>query len=259
MSNVLLQLDNISFSYGNKPVLTNCTAAVNAQTTTVILGGNGQGKSTLMKCILRYQTCKTGNIFLDGKEIAAYSVKELAKLVSYVPQLNSIINDCVVRDYIVEGRTPYLEGFSLPRKSDYLKAEQYANKLGIDSFLGKHLSHLSGGELQMVMIARALVQETPLILMDEPLSALDMKKQFEILEIIKNLERDGKTILLTTHNPNHAISLNCNVWILDQQRITHIGSADQIITSDLLHEIYSPNVVLFTGDNWKCCGFSEIP
>lgn len=258
MSSPILKLENISFSYGNQIILDKCSSSVEPQSITAILGGNGQGKTTLMKCILKHNICNSGKILLQGKEISEYSIKEYAKIVSYVPQLNSIINDCIVRDYIVEGRTPYLYGFSLPKKQDYIKGEFYAEKLGVEHFLGKSLSQLSGGELQMVMIVRALVQETPVILMDEPLSALDMKRQYEFLKIIKNLEQEGKTILFTTHNPNHAISLKCMIWVLNHKTILQSGKADEIITEKLLQEVYNKNVVLRTGSDWKCCSFTDI-
>lgn len=258
MSNHILKLENISFSYGNQIILDKCSSSVEQQSITAILGGNGQGKTTLMKCILKHNIYNSGKIILKRKEITEYSIRDYAKIVSYVPQLNSIVNDCVVRDYIVEGRTPYLQGFSLPKKQDYLKGEFYAEKLGVEKFLGKYLSQLSGGEIQMIMIVRALVQETPIILMDEPLSALDMKNQYEVLKIIKNLEQEGKTILFTTHNPNHAIALKCMVWILNHKTISQSGKADEIITEKLLQEIYNTNIILREGIDWKCCGFTDI-
>ena len=258
MTKKILELEEVSFSYGQNLVLDKCSSEVEAQTTTAILGGNGQGKTTLMKCILKQNTLKSGRILLDEKDVSGYSEREYAQKVSYVPQLNSLVNDCVVRDYIVEGRTPYLQGFSLPKKQDYLIGESYAEKLGVQHFLGKHLSQLSGGELQMVMIARALVQETPVILMDEPLSALDMKNQYEVLTTIKGLEQEGKTILFTTHNPNHAIALNCMVWVLDHSAIVYNGRTDDVITEEMLQQIFDSNIILRNGDGWKCCSFTNI-
>ena len=260
MSSMILQLENISFSYEksikNIMILDKCSADVEPQDTTAILGRNGQGKTTLMRCMLRFLKCSSGRILLQGKEISEYSVNEYARRVSYVPQLNGVSNDCVVRDYIVEGRTPYLKIFSSPKKGDYEKGEFYAEKLGVKDFLGKHLSQLSGGQLQMVMITRALMQETPIILMDEPLSALDMKNQYEVMKLIKNLEQEGKTILFTTHNPNHALALKCTVWVLNNGSIFQSGKADEIITEELLQKIYGTNIALRSGNGWKCCGFA---
>ena len=258
MNDPILKLESVSFSYQDRIILDKCSSETKQQNTTAILGGNGQGKTTLMKCIVRQNICSSGRILLQGKEISEYSTKGYARIVSYVPQLSSVVNDCIVRDYIVEGRTPYLQGFTLPKKQDYLKGEFYAEKLGIKYHLGKYLSQLSGGELQMVMIARALVQETPIILMDEPLSALDMKNQYEVLLLIKKLEREGKTILFTTHNPNHAIALKCMVWVLNDKTISQSGMANDIITDKLLQEVYSTNVVLRTGTGWKYCSFTDI-
>lgn len=262
MNKMILQLENISFSYeksiNNIMILDKCSAGVEPQSVTAILGRNGQGKTTLIRCILKLVKCRSGRILLQGKEISKYSVEEYARKISYVPQLNAVVNDSAARDYIVEGRTPYLKFSSLPKKEDYEKSEFYAEKMGVKDCLGKYLSQLSGGQLQMVMIARALVQETPIILMDEPLSALDMKNQYEVMKLIKSLTQEGKTILFTTHNPNHALALKCMVWLLNNSTIFRSGKVDEIITEELLQEIYGTNISLRSDNGWKCCGFSDV-
>lgn len=254
-----IQLNGLSFSYGRHCVLKDCTAEAEAQTTTVLLGTNGQGKSTLLKCILRHLHCQGNMITIFGKKISDYSVRQYARIISYVPQSLNIKNNGIARDFIVEGRTPYLQGFSLPGKLDYLTGEKYAEEVGAQHLLGKRVSQLSGGELQLVMIARALTQETPIILMDEPMSALDMRNQYEIMRIIQALQQDGKTILFTSHNPNHAIMLNSNLWILKDGAMLCAGAAMSGLTETVLQNIYGECVSLHQyGKNGMLCAFSPL-
>lgn len=254
-----IQLNGLSFSYGHHCVLKGCTAEAEAQMTTVLLGTNGQGKSTLLKCILRLLHCQENMITVYEKKISDYSVRQYARIISYVPQSLSIKNNGIVRDFIVEGRTPYLQGFSLPVKQDYLTGEKYAEEIGVQHLLGKRVSQLSGGELQLVMIARALTQETPIILMDEPMSALDMRNQYEIMRIIQSLQQNGKTILFTSHNPNHAIMLNSNLWILKEGAMFYAGATMSGLTETMLQSIYGKCVSLHQyGNNGMFCAFSPI-
>lgn len=152
---------------------------------------------------------------VSGKSINSYSFKEYAKLVSVVPQLSSIKQvDYKVRDFMVEGRTPYLSAFTVPGIKEYEFSEKIAKKMGVEKYLDKEFTELSGGQQQLVLLARALVQDTPIILLDEPMSALDLRNQSFLLKIIRQLSVEEKTVLFSTHNPNHALLLGCDVVML---------------------------------------------
>lgn len=116
--------------------------------------------------------------------------------------------------------------------------EKYANLMGIQNILNSNLMHLSGGQLQLVAITRALVQETPIIIMDEPMSALDLGNQVTILRLIKDLSQLEKTIIFTTHNPNHAIALNCDICLLDAGQVVVSGKAKSVLTLEVIQKVY---------------------
>ena len=240
MGKKLISVENLSFSYKNHKVLRKCDFNIYDKSINALIGINGAGKTTLFNCLIKGLTNYDGNIFYNNEEIKKISYKGLAKLVSFVPQLSLLGNiDCPVRDFLVEGRTPYLKPFAIPNKNDYLIVEKYAKEIGVYNLLGSNLMNLSGGQLQLILIARALIQETDIIIMDEPMSALDLTNQAVVLKLIKSLNKKGKTIVFTTHNPNHAIALNCNVLVLADGKILNSGIANEVLTTQTISEIYS--------------------
>lgn len=258
MDNIAIELDSLTTGYGNKIIIEECSVKLNEKSITALLGANGQGKTTLIKSILNYLKIKKGNINVYGKNIKDYSVQDLSKIIAYVPQSNSVHHDIIARDYIVEGRTPYLGLFSAPQLEDYIIVEKYSEMLGIANILGSNIQHLSGGQLQMVMIARALVQETPIVIMDEPMAALDLAHQVSLMKIFNQINALGKTILFTTHNPNHAFALKCNVWIMNDKKIVRSGKAEDALSENVLKAIYGNNVLIIEQDGIKSCTFKSI-
>lgn len=255
MNNIALEINKISFSYNKQCVLNECSGKIEAGTITALLGSNGQGKTTLIKCLLGYLKISSGDIKIFDRNIKNYAIRELAKKISYVPQMNETLNDVIVRDYIVEGRTPYLGNFSMPRLDEYLLVEKYADMLGIVNLLSKSVNQLSGGQMQSVMIVRALTQETDIIIMDEPMAALDMSLQMGFLKMTENLKKLGKTIIFTTHNPEHALVLNCNTWVMKNGKIAYAGLANNILNEMVLKELYGPGIVLVDYKDRKLCSF----
>lgn len=240
-----IQINDLSFSYGNKKVLNNFSLNIYKGTIVSILGANGAGKTTLFNCLTKNLKVPDGKILYESVDINKLSYKDLSKTVSFVSQLNSFNeSDCSVRDYLVEGRTPYVKLFSTPSKNDYLLVEKYASRMGIENILNSNLMHLSGGQLQIVLITRALIQETPIIIMDEPMSALDLENQVIILRLIKQLSKQSKTMIFTTHNPNHVIALNCETCLLDKGRMFACGNAKKVLTIDIIKKIYGDNFEL---------------
>ena len=258
MDNAVIEIKNITFAYGKKIVLKECTVNLYEHNITALLGTNGQGKTTLIKCILNYLKPFNGKIDVYGKDIQKYTIQDLSKNISYVPQSNTVLYDTITRDYIVEGRTPYLGMFSSPKLEDYRIVERYAEMLGITEMLSDNIQHLSGGQLQMVMVARALVQETPIIIMDEPMAALDLSHQAELMKLFNKMKRLGKTILFTTHNPNHALALKCNVWIMKDKKIACSGYADEILNMETLNDLYGQDVVVIENSDIKSCSFKSF-
>lgn len=242
----ILSIHNLSFSYDRKkPVLSGVNLEIEEGSVTGILGRNGCGKSTLFNIIIGYLSSFSGEVTVGGDSVLTLSTTEFSRRVAYVPQ-NSIVNmDFTVFEYILFGRNCHVRFGSGLSENDYRQVYRYAELCGISNLLEKNINHVSGGEKQLACIARALVQESPLILMDEPMSALDFGNQAKLLRMIQTLKESGKTILFTTHNPNYVINLNCDVAIVSNGEIPFHGKADEIITVDMLTEIYGEEILVF--------------
>ena len=245
MSNIL-SVCELCFSYSKKePVLRGVDLEIKENSVTGILGRNGCGKSTLFDNIIGHSRFSGGKITVGGDDITALSARELSRRAAYVPQ-NSVVNmDFTVFEFILFGRNCHLPLSGSPSDSDHELVYKYAERCGISKLLEKSVNRVSGGERQLACIARALVQESPLILMDEPASALDYGNQARLLRIIQELQAAGKTIIFTTHDPSFVIRLGCDAAIMADGKITAHGKAREIVTPDRLVEIYGEDVLLF--------------
>lgn len=242
MHDTLLKVNNLSFSYGNKQVLHGLSCSIERGQTYTLLGRNGSGKTTFFKCMLKQNQIDSDSVYLEGTDITKISIAHYSKLVSYVPQLISQENrDISTRDYLVQGRSPYLKTFGVPKKEDYLASLHYARMVGIEDVIGSSLNELSGGQLQLICITRALIQETPLIIMDEPLSALDIPNQLKILSVIEKLEKLGKTIIFSSHNPNHAIHLHSKILLMKNGEMK-TGDCQSLINQETLSDAYECDI-----------------
>lgn len=249
----MIDIENLSFGYSSdRYVLNNITAHADCNTITALLGINGCGKSTLLRCINGLYKSAKASIRIDHTPLTCLKTTDVAKKISFVPQLTDTACEIIVRDYLVEGRTPHLGEFGIPKERDYIICESYANKVGISDLLDKNYKNLSGGEKQLVSVTRALVQETPIILFDEPLSALDLQKQAKILKLFLELQKLGKTIIFSTHNPNHALLLRSNIWLLSEDRI-ETDSACNLLTEQKLQGIYGTGIKLIRMENASYC------
>ena len=255
----MIEISHVTFGYGRSIILRDINLTVQPRSITAIIGINGVGKSTLINCLSKQSEIRDGEILVDGKNIVDYSFNEYAKIVSVVPQLTSIRPiDYKVRDFMVEGRTPYLSAFAVPGLVDYNFSEKVAKKMEVDKYLDKEFSKLSGGEQQIILLARALVQDTPIILLDEPMSALDLRNQAFLLKMIKKLSAEGKTVLFSTHNPNHALALDCNVCIIHDHKVFRYGTATDVLTTDVIRELYGPDTCIYENRGRRFCEICMI-
>ena len=235
----ILEVKNLSFGYEkNSKVLDGVNLCIEEGSITAILGKNGCGKSTLLDCVIGYNDYDEGQVIIDKEDIKGLSPKELSKKVAYISQNTTINLDYTVLEFILFGRTCHLAFGSAPKEKDYKIAKENAEKLGITHLLSKDINKISCGERQLAFIARALAQESKIIVMDEPTASLDYGNQLRLFEIIMDLKEKGKTIVFTTHNPEHVKLLNCDVAIINDGRIIQKGNANEIITKELLVEIY---------------------
>ena len=255
----MIDIRHMTFSYGKDNILRDINLTIEPNSLTALIGLNGAGKSTLFGCLSKQNEISAGEITVHGKNIRDYSFNEYAKVVSVVPQLSSITRlDYKVRDFLVEGRTPYLSAFAVPGMKEYCFSEKIAVEMGVDQYLDAEFNKLSGGEQQLVLIARALVQDTPVILLDEPMSALDLKNQSFLLKIIKKLSTEGKTVLFSTHNPNHALALDCNVCLIHNNQVFDYGKASEVLSADAIRDIYGTDICLYENKGTRYCEIIAI-
>ena len=237
---MILEVDKLCFRYPNtkRTILKDVSFSLDHGEVLSILGANGAGKSTMLNCIANLYSPVSGEIRLHGKPMKDLSMTEVARLIGYVPQIHTPTYAYSVREFVVMGRTPYIGTFSKPSAEDYDIAENAIESLGISHLIDKDYSRISGGERQMVTIARAIAQQPEIILMDEPTAHLDYGNQYRTVEMIARLAEDGFALLMTTHNPDHAIILNGKVAVLNQKGVLGVGMASETLTDGLLSNLY---------------------
>ncbi|MGQ9471690.1 MAG: ABC transporter ATP-binding protein [Candidatus Aminicenantales bacterium] len=212
---------------------------------TAIIGPNGAGKTTFLKCVAGLLPIAKKSVFYDSQDIARMKEPFRAKLISYVPQEQSLAFNFSVLEFVVMGRAAHLPLFSLPSTSDLEIARRSLDYVGLSSFALRPLSELSSGERRLALLARSLAQETPVLLLDEPTTFLDLRHSLEILELIQRLSREkGKTIGLTLHDINQAAHFADNLVLVKNGRVKASGHPMEVLTAELLAEVYDIKVSL---------------
>lgn len=238
---MILELKNIEFSYNGSPVLRGIEFDVKKGDVVSILGVNGAGKSTLLKCINGILKPQKGEIFIDHTNIKKTSRTEIAKALAYVPQ-RSEQSFITVFDAVLLGRKPYIKWDVT--KNDIEITERVLSALGLKKLSLRYINELSGGEFQKVVIARALVQQPKVILLDEPTNNLDPKNQFEVMDIIKEISKKrGIASVIVMHNVNLAVRLSDRFVLLKEGKVFAEGGLE-IITKDNIEKVYGISVTV---------------
>ena len=251
-----LQVKNGSFGYKNKSLLQNIEFGIDGNTILTILGPNGVGKTTLLKCIMGFLPWEKGETLLNGRPLLSYSNKEIWKKISYVPQAKKSVFSYTVLDMVVMGLSASQSFFDVPKKQEYDKAYCMLETVGITKLAEKYCNELSGGELQMVMIARALVSKPELLILDEPESGLDMKNQICVLDIISRASKELNTAcIINTHFPNHALNISDSTLLMGYGNKKLLGKTSELLTEENIERFFSvrSRVVAFTAErqNYK--------
>lgn len=232
----IIQIKNLDFSYGENKILKNINLDIKNNSFTSVLGSNGCGKTTLLKNILRLVTIKNESIFINNKDISKKSREELSQMIAYVPQNERVHYHFNVRDFISLGR--YSKKTS--KDIDDLVIDEMISLTNIDNIRDKYIEELSGGEYQRVIIARALCQETPIMILDEPTSSLDPLHQIQIMNLLKNLVKEkNMSIVCTLHSLNSALDYCDESILMKEGEIVYQGESCEVIKTNTLKEVYS--------------------
>ncbi len=244
MKDSILELERVSFRYPHAEtnVLNDISFSIQKNSLCALLGPNGSGKSTLFRCCMNFLKTNEGIIRVQGEDIRALNPLQLAKHIAYVPQEHKQPFPFVVEDMVLMGRTSRMGRAIAPSKEDRDKASYAMERVGISHLHHKPFNQLSGGQRQLVLIARALAQESPLMLLDEPSSALDFSNQILLWELLKTLTNDGITILVCTHDPNHVLWFCTEAIILAQSNLIAMGHPHKLLKENVFDRMYSMNL-----------------
>lgn len=234
----MIEFADVSCGYANKPVLSGVRFRIDAGTATCVLGPNGVGKTTLFSTLLGFIPVLSGRILIDGRDSREVDDSERAKTLSYVPQAYDYPYQFTVFDTVLMGRASHVGRFSSPSAKDKAAVSECLEQLDLSSFSGRFFSELSGGEQQIVLIARALAQESRFIVMDEPSSSLDFENKGKLVNAIKALTKNGKGVLMSSHSPELAFECCDKVLLLRKDGLPLFGETDDIMTDDNLSATY---------------------
>lgn len=236
----IISLSNLTFSYdGNhQNAISDLSLEIPAGSIAAILGPNGAGKSTLLHIILGMLSPHNGQVLLAGKDLSLYSRREMSRLVGLVPQIEHIPFEFSVMEYVLLGRAPYLGILQMPSDEDYQTVSKIIEMLKLTHLAHRVVLDLSGGERQLVLLARALAQQPRILLLDEPTSHLDLSNKGHILHIIKDLAEQGVTVIFTTHDPYTAVLSARYLILMRAGRILDTGPIEQVLKSDKLTSTY---------------------
>ena len=236
-----LEIRGVSFSYNSRPALDNVTINVAEGNLLSLVGPNGSGKTTLLRCIDKILKPKKGVILVNGKDTRKIKLKELARLLGYVPQVTMSSFPSTVFDTVLLGRRPYVTWGVSPKDKEIVS--QTLALMGIEELAFRHINELSGGERQKVIIARALAQEPQVLLLDEPTSNLDIKHQLEVLGIIKSVvEERGIVAVIAIHDLNLASRFSDKIVLLHKGRIYDVGEPAKVLTQENIRTVYGVDV-----------------
>lgn len=232
-----LKIDKVEFSYSSVQVLKNVNLDISGAQLVSIIGPNGVGKSTLIHCINKILIPIGGAVTIDGKDVKEMHIKELAKEVGYVPNSSSDTFPLTVIDTVLMGRHPHSKWKSLDKDLDIVY--ETLKIMGISPLAMRSFDELSAGQHQKVMLARGLVQEPKILLLDEPTSNLDIKHQMEVTRMLRDLSRDKKmTIIMISHDLNIAAKYSDNMILMYEGSIFAVGKPEDVITEDNLRVVY---------------------
>ncbi|MFJ7936585.1 ABC transporter ATP-binding protein [Sporosarcina sp. NPDC096371] len=235
----MFTVDSVSIRYEQKSVINNFSFTVNQGEIVSIIGPNGSGKSTLLKAVARHIPYYEGTVELEGTNLKAMSPKQVARKMCMLSQKNQAPNDMTVFDLVAYGRYPHKKWFEKLNDEDREIIEWAIEKTHLTAYQDRTVSSLSGGESQRAWIAMALAQRPTILLLDEPTTYLDISHQHEVLELVRELNRDmGMTVIMVLHDLNQAARYSDNIVVVQAGEKAMYGTPNQVMTTDMIRQVY---------------------
>ena len=234
-----IEIDHITFGYDKSPLFQNLSAEIADGEFCALMGPNGSGKTTLLKCICGLLSFSSGDIRVNGKSIRNYETVELAKLISYVPQRQDNVFDITVYELVMMGLYPYQKKWQLPTMEDDAVVCEMLKRCNLTHLRSRLLRELSGGELQRSLIARAMAQQTPIMLLDEPLSNLDVSHRYEIMDILAGLNRQGVMVVIIMHDFPIAIEYATHALLVKDGVVLQHDVRDAVLTPENIRNCFN--------------------
>ena len=240
MTAPLLEFDSVSFRYpeSDHPVINDFSLSLESARATAIFGPNGAGKSTLLRLAYGRYRPSTGQLRLNGKPLQEYTRAELGRQVGIVPQREHTPFEYTILEYVLLGRAPYLSPLAMPGDGDCQLARDALIQVGMYEHAERSLHTLSGGELQLVLIARALTQQPRLLLLDEPTSHLDLANKKRLVDCLQRLKASGVSIFLNSHEPEVVSAIADQIVLINHGRLLFSGAPDEVWTEKMLSATY---------------------
>ena len=251
-----LEVRNLSFQYiPGRPILRNMSFTAGEGKLLSVLGPNGVGKSTLFRCMLGLQGGYQGSITLNGRDVQAYGTRELARTIAYIPQSHYPTFNYSVLDMVLMGTTAQSSGFSPPGREQERLALEALEKLGISDFAHRFYTQISGGERQLVLIARALAQQSRILVMDEPTANLDYGNQMRVMTQVRALTGEGYTVIQSTHSPDQAYLFAPEIRAVQTGQVLAQGPPAQVLDEKLIYALYGIEVEVahLCDDKFRAC------
>jgi len=246
MESVLLSFENIRYIYptAKAAVMENFDLQIAPGTITAILGPNGAGKTTLLHLALGWLRPADGVIKLNGKPLNSFSRRELGQWMGLVPQNENTPFEFSLLEFVLLGRTPYMAPLAMPGATDIEISRQKLSEVGMSALSERSVPSLSGGERQLVLVARALAQQPKILLLDEPTSHLDLSNKSKLVQVLRKLQSQGVTIVFTTHEPDVASALATHMVLMREGKVLKSGVAAEVMTDAALSELYDMSILV---------------
>ena len=245
----MLSVQSLKGGYGSKTVINGVSFCADKGDMVYVIGANGCGKTTLLNTIIGYKKPTSGSIEFGGTDIDELSIKQKAHYVSYIPQQHVPTFGYTVRDVVVMGRANSLPIYAVPKESDFVIVKESLDMIGIEHLMNAQYSELSGGERQLVLIARALCQQAKMIVMDEPLQSLDFINQAMVLRALKLLVSQGYSVMMSTHTAITNYADTDKVLLMSRDGSAIFGAIEQVLTQERMEAAYGiPLQTIFSKD-----------